>query len=740
MGDCGSMTIGFLLGSTIVMNHDSSGSMRGLVLPCLAISVPLVDSLLTIFRRRYLQRRSMFSAERGHVHHKLLDRGLRHQHVVIVIYAVSVLCLGVGLVSLSFEGWGTLGGLSLLVPLLWGFFRLAGSVRTGEIVRALRSKRDSDRCSKRYRATFEDLQLEFHHVRTFGQWWEGICQAAEQLDFARMQLVLPSINGGAGEGAATLGREMNWETENSTLALADKIRATIPLAIDHGDAPTASVTVDIASNQTLESASERLGLFTRLLTEYSLLRIRRKEQNLRSDPKASVELKRSIGLETIDQPVAKGEFGHLRVAIVHDFLYTYCGAERVVEQLIEVFPGCDVFSLFDFLPDDQRGFLKGKRVTTSFIQHLPFARTKHRSYLPLMPLAIEQLDVSQYDLVISSSYVAAKGVITGPDQLHVCYCHSPVRFAWDLQHQYLHAAKLGFSPKGVFARTILHYLRNWDARSALGVDHFIANSEFVARRIKKVYRRRASVVHPPVDTDRYELNTEPRDDFYLVAGRMVPYKRTDLLVRAFANMPDRKLVVIGEGPDFEKVKEIATDNVTLMGFQDSKTLTGHMRRAKALLFAAEEDFGIVPVEALACGTPVIAYGKGGVTESVIDGIHGVHYDQQTEASLIDAIERFEAGLDFGRFEPEVLRRQAEKFSNQSFTLNIANAVRTWSEPTIANVGVPLPGESSDDVSVVVTPATDEHAKLNGSPDRLKDPPIESDDMNEEVVLPRSQSV
>ena len=302
-----------------------------------------------------------------------------------------------------------------------------------------------------------------------------------------------------------------------------------------------------------------------------------------------------------------------KVAIVHDFLYTYAGAERVLEQVIAAFPDCDVFSLFDFLPDDQRDFLAGKKVKTTFIQRLPFARSRHRAYLPLMPLAIEQLDMSAYDIVISSSYVAAKGVITGPDQLHVCYCHSPCRFAWDLQHQYLDKSGVGYGPLGILKRLMLHYFRNWDSRTALGVDHFIANSEFVARRIQKVYRREATVIYPPVDLDAYypaaidgESFTSPEaplasvnssDGFYLTASRLVNYKKIDLIVRAFNEMPDRKLVVIGGGPELDHLRSIACRNVQVLGHQPAEVMADHMRRAKAFVFAAEEDFGIVPVEA-----------------------------------------------------------------------------------------------------------------------------------------------
>ncbi|QDV66375.1 WbaZ-like glycosyltransferase [Rosistilla carotiformis] len=673
MGDCGSMTIGFVLASSMVLANPSVGSMRGLVLPAVALSIPLVDTALTVFRRRYLQRRSMFAAERGHIHHHLLDRGLRHVHAVLVIYLVSAVAVLIGFVSLAFEGLGTLGGLSLLAPLIWGIFRLAGSMRTNEMVAALRLKRDNDRVTKRYRATFEDLQLEFNHVGNFSQWWDGICNAAQKLDFVSLRLDLP------GKEDGRRGQRMEWETDSSDLKLCETIQASIPVTISQGFGETATLSVHIAAVQTLESASERLGLFTRLVTEFSLLRIREKEHQSRRrrSPQDGSRTPDSLEQSLQFRSSGKSQFAHLRVALVHDFFYTYCGAERVFEQLLDVFPHADVHALFDFLPDDQRGFLGGRTVTTSFLQHMPFAQKKHRAYLPLMPLAIEQIDVSDYDLVVSSSYVAAKGVITGPDQLHVCYCHSPVRFAWDLHHQYLDQAGLGFGPKGLLSRTILHYIRSWDVRSSLGVDHFIANSRFVGRRIKKFYRRNSTVVHPPVDTDQFELNESPRDDFYLIAGRMVGYKKTELMVRAFAKMPDRKLIVIGEGPDFQQVQNVATENVTLLGFQPSDVLVDHMRHAKALLFAAEEDFGIVPVEALACGTPVIAYGKGGVTESVIDGEHGVLYDEQTEESIVDAIERFEAQAEFGKFDPRMLRQRAECFSNSSFAKQITDAVLRW---------------------------------------------------------------
>ncbi|ACD16378.1 glycosyltransferase family 4 protein [Paraburkholderia phytofirmans] len=355
----------------------------------------------------------------------------------------------------------------------------------------------------------------------------------------------------------------------------------------------------------------------------------------------------------------------VRIAIVHDWLVTYAGAEKVLEQIVACFPDADLFSLVDFL--DDRSFLRGKAVTTSFIQKLPLARTKYRSYLPLMPLAIEQLDVSAYDVVISSSHAVAKGILTGPDQVHISYVHSPIRYAWDLQHQYLKQSKLTNGPKSAMARLILHYMRNWDIRTSNAVDGFVANSEFIARRIKKVYQRDAQVIFPPVDVEAFALCTD-KEDFYLTASRMVPYKKIDLIVEAFARMPQRKLVVIGDGPDMQKIRAKAGPNVEIMGYQPFKMLKEKMSRAKAFVFAAEEDFGISVVEAQACGTPVIAYGKGGALETVRDLSEprptGMFFDDQNVESIIAAVERFDGHVK--RFSPLDCRANAEQFSAAHF--------------------------------------------------------------------------
>jgi glycosyltransferase involved in cell wall biosynthesis len=357
----------------------------------------------------------------------------------------------------------------------------------------------------------------------------------------------------------------------------------------------------------------------------------------------------------------------MKIVIVHDWLVTYAGAERVLEQMLICFPHADVFSMVDFLDDQQRGFLQGKRAKTSFVQRLPWAKSKYRSYLPLMPLAVEQLDVSAYDVVISSSHAVAKGVLVGPDQLHVCMCYSPIRYAWDMQHQYLKESGLDAGIKGWLARWLLHKIRLWDVRTANGVDHFIAISDFIARRIQKAYRRDSQVMYPPVDVAGFELQTN-KETFYLTASRMVPYKKLSLIVQAFAQMPGKQLVVIGDGPDFDKVKALAPANVQILGYQSDAVLKDHMQRARAFVFAAEEDFGITPVEAQACGTPVIAFGKGGALETIrgLDNAQptGVFFAEQSVPSLVDAVHLFEAHSD--RITPQACRANAMRFSQERF--------------------------------------------------------------------------
>jgi glycosyltransferase involved in cell wall biosynthesis len=367
----------------------------------------------------------------------------------------------------------------------------------------------------------------------------------------------------------------------------------------------------------------------------------------------------------------------MKIAIVHDWLTTYAGAEKVLEQILHVFPEADLYSVIDFVDDSNRSFLLNKPVRTSFIQNLPLAKTKYRKYLFLMPLAIEQLDMSAYDLVISDSHALSKGVITGPSQIHVAYIHSPIRYAWDLQHQYLHESGLTKGMTGWFAKIILHYMRLWDLRTANGVDHFIANSHFIAKRIWKVYRREADVIYPPVDGNTFAL-CEEKDSYYLTVSRMVPYKKVNVIVEAFNNMPSNKLVVIGDGPDFNKIKSIAKGNIELLGYQPTDVMRQYMQKAKAFIFAAEEDFGITPVEAQACGTPVIAFGRGGALETVLppdrENPTGVFFDSQTKESIIDAVKYFEKNQSL--FQASACRKNALRFSEDNFRRNFKNYIDT----------------------------------------------------------------
>ncbi|WP_117168565.1 glycosyltransferase family 4 protein [Paraliobacillus sediminis] len=364
----------------------------------------------------------------------------------------------------------------------------------------------------------------------------------------------------------------------------------------------------------------------------------------------------------------------MKTAIIHDWLVVYSGAEKVLEEVLKIYPDADLFSTVDYLPEGQRDFIMNKKVKTTFIQRLPFSKRKYRTYLPFMPLAIEQLDLSEYDLIISSSHAVAKGVITGPDQLHISYVYSPIRYAWDLQHQYLRETGMDKGIKGFVTRYLLHKVRNWDSRTSNGVDFFISVSDFIGRRIWKVYRRESETIYPPVDVSAFAFH-EQKDDFYLTASRMVPYKKIDAIVEAFSLMPDKKLIVIGDGPDFKKIKAKAGPNVTLLGYQSFDVLKSHMQRAKGFIFAAEEDFGITPLEAQACGTPVIAYGKGGSRETVrgfnesVDPT-GLFFYHQTAEAIKNAVGQFEQ-LEI---DPQHCRAHAIKFSPERFRTEIKDFV------------------------------------------------------------------
>jgi glycosyltransferase involved in cell wall biosynthesis len=364
----------------------------------------------------------------------------------------------------------------------------------------------------------------------------------------------------------------------------------------------------------------------------------------------------------------------MKIALVHDWFVESGGAEKVVASILNIFPDAEVFSTVDYLsPSQRKSILKDKKVHTTFIQRLPFSK-KYKKYFSLMPLAMESLDFSDYDVVISSSSSVGKGIITGPDQIHICYCHSPMRYAWDLQEQYLKESGLNRGVKSFFARYLLFFMRNWDVRSSFGVDYYVANSDYISKRIKKVYRRDSEVIYPSVDVDDFE-SVDEKEDFYFTCSRMVPYKKIDLIVDAFSQMPDKRLVVIGDGPDMKKIKKKAGSNVELLGHQPFTVLKDKMAAARAFVFAAEEDFGIVPVEAQASGTPVIAYRKGGALETIIDGETGIFFDEQNVESIIQAVKEFESKV----FDFNKIRKNSERFSaaifNQKFKHYVIEKVK-----------------------------------------------------------------
>lgn len=369
----------------------------------------------------------------------------------------------------------------------------------------------------------------------------------------------------------------------------------------------------------------------------------------------------------------------MKTAIIHEWFVKHAGSERVVEQMLMAYPEAELFSLVDFLDGPQRGFIQNKSVHTSFIQTLPFARSHFRQYLPFMPLAIEQFDLSEYDVVLSSHHAVAKGVITRADQLHMSYVHTPIRYGWDLQHQYLDSIDQPngkWTVRSLLTRIILHYLRLWDVACANRVDVFLANSRYVARRIWKTYRRPAQVLYPPVVVDRFQPQRQ-RDDFYFVLSRFVPYKRVDIIVSAFTEL-GLPLIVVGDGPEQARIEQLAGPNVTLLPPQPEDAIADYMNRCKAFVYAAEEDFGIAPVEAQAAGAPVIAYGKGGVLETVIPGKTGILFQEQTPESVLEAVQRFEAGQVV--LEQEHLCENAARFGPERFQTELYRCVdQAWSD-------------------------------------------------------------
>ncbi len=360
----------------------------------------------------------------------------------------------------------------------------------------------------------------------------------------------------------------------------------------------------------------------------------------------------------------------MKIAHVYDWLVTIGGGEKNLAPMLEVFPA-PIYTLVHDAKRLKTSPFANHEIHSSFLQKLPFAKRFYRYYLPLFPLAIEQFDLSEYDLILSTSHAVAKGVLTHSHQLHLCYCFTPMRYAWDLTHRYLEGVH---GIQKAIARWSLHYLRNWDIASVGRVDHFASNSRYTAKRIKKTYGREATVIYPPVDTHLISLCPQ-KEDYYVTVSRMVPYKKIDLIVEAFTHLPHKRLIVIGEGPEMKKIKAIATKNVEIIGYQSDDVVRQYLGRAKAFVFAAEEDFGIVVVEAQAAGTPVIAFGKGGALETVIPEITGVFFPEQTAASLIETLIRFEKLS----FNPEVIRRHAETFSLDRFKREFKNFVERKTE-------------------------------------------------------------
>lgn len=352
----------------------------------------------------------------------------------------------------------------------------------------------------------------------------------------------------------------------------------------------------------------------------------------------------------------------MKKALISDWYYVNGGAEKVIHSINSIWKDFDHYTLIDFLNDEDRAYiLNGKNAKTSFIQKLPTAKQNHRKFLQLFPIAIEQFDLKDYDLIISSSSAVAKGAKTRKNQLHICYCHSPMRYVWDLQDQYLKDSGLDKGLKGHYAKYVLNKIKKWDVLNSESVDFFIANSNYIAERIKKIYNRESTVIYPPVDVDFFSLEEE-KEDYYFSASRLVSYKKTQLIVKAFNELPHLKLIVAGDGPELEKLQKIAKSNIEFVGYIDTGRLKKYIQKAKGFVFAAEEDFGIIPVEAQACGTPVIAFGKGGTLETIVENKTGVFFQEQSAQKIKEAVVNFEKL----KFDHKIIREHAMKFSKQRF--------------------------------------------------------------------------
>lgn len=358
----------------------------------------------------------------------------------------------------------------------------------------------------------------------------------------------------------------------------------------------------------------------------------------------------------------------MKVALVQDWFVVNGGAEKVVREIIALYPNCEVFCLIDFLNDEDREFiLHGKKTNASFLQHIPFIRKNYRSFLPLFSKAIESLDLSRFDIIISSSYAVAKGVKKTSNQKHICYCHSPIKYAWDSQDEFI--KHLPFI-KRTGAKFVLNKIRKWDINNLHRVDLFIANSNYIAEKIKRIYNREAIVIYPPVDINSF-LPHVNKKEYYFTSARLVPYKKIDLLIETFNQLPHLKLIISGDGPERERLIKLANKNIKFAGHLAKNDLIKHMQEAKAFIVNANEDFGITSIEAQCCLTPVIAYRKGGYIETVKEGETGEFFEEQSINSLKKAVLQFEETKKSyikADFSLNTKRFSIERF-HKEFTIN-----------------------------------------------------------------------
>lgn len=354
----------------------------------------------------------------------------------------------------------------------------------------------------------------------------------------------------------------------------------------------------------------------------------------------------------------------MKVALIHDFLTQYGGAERVLEAICEIYPDAPIYTLV-YDPEKMGNSFRDKKIKTSFIQKTAFGVKKYRWYLPWMPTAIESFDLNDYDLVISDSSAYANGVITLPKTPHICYCHTPTRYLWCSTHEYIETAKIPW-PVNKLVPYALNYLRNWDFNAAQRPDYYIANSNYIKKRIKKYYRQDSRVIYPFVEDQRFQYS-QTKKDFYFMSGRLVPYKRFDIAIEAFNKMPEKKLLIAGDGVEYDKLKKIIkSNNIKLLGRVDENKLIKLYQDAKGYIFTPEEDFGITPLEAMISGTPVIAFGKGGALETVIDKKTGIYFYNQTSNDIISVVKQFEKM----KFDSKYIHHHAKKFSKNVFKENI----------------------------------------------------------------------